>query len=378
MRAKLEPTLQEMARYIHGTTDLTRKDRLWPAHYMVFATNPLSLSLGACGTALFLQEVQGGLPAEVRTWLEAQPLDVEGYPPGLYMGLAGIAYSFLRLGMTERAEQAMALAYESPLLYAEPGMFLGAAGWGLASLEFFHRTGKAAYLERAIQAGEHLLRTATREGDTCRWRCEVEERVHYGFGFGASGIALFLAYLHRDTGRSDFLETALQGMEYDIAQKVESAVGWQWRRFEGDSLLYPYWIHGAAGVAGTLIRLHQLTGVERYASLAERIADDSYIKYSFIPCLFEGLAGIGELMLDMYRYTGKEHYLDRAHDIAESVLWFRIDRPEGTAFPGRWLTRISHDYATGAAGVGLFLHRLLQPRERLLVDLVQRRAGAHG
>jgi tRNA A-37 threonylcarbamoyl transferase component Bud32 len=41
----------------------------------------------------------------------------------------------------------------------------------------------------------------------------------------------------------------------------------------------------------------------------------------------------------------------------------------GTPFPGRWLTRVSNDYATGAAGIGLFFERLLRPGPRRFVDL---------
>ena len=48
---------------------------------------------------------------------------------------------------------------------------------------------------------------------------------------------------------------------------------------------------------------------------------------------------------------------------------FKIDKPEGVAYPGRWLTRISDDYATGASEISLFFTRLLHPRGRLFVDL---------
>ncbi|WP_424851791.1 hypothetical protein [Streptomyces sp. SAI-170] len=110
-------------------------------------------------------------------------------------------------------------------------------------------------------------------------------------------------------------------------------------------------------------------GIEGYGELARCIADDTYVKYAFVPGLFEGLSGIGEFMLDMYVFTGEERYRRNAFDIAETLLWFRIEGEDGTAFPGRWLTRISHDYATGSAGVGLFLSRLVRPHPRHFVDL---------
>jgi lantibiotic modifying enzyme len=283
--------------------------------------------------------------------------------------LAGIAYTFLEIGFEEKAEEVMAILYQSPLLYKEPGMFLGAAGWGLVSLYFYVQTGKEIYLDQAVQAGEYLLQTAQLKGETCYWRCHLDESVHYGFGYGASGIALFMAYLHVLTRRADFRACAIQGLEFDLASKVESEVGWQWKRFQNDTLLYPYWIHGSAGIGSTLIRFYHLLGIERYKSLACEIAVETFIKYSFIPGLFEGLAGIGEFMLDMFYFTGEKVYRHNAFDVADTILWFKIDKPEGIAYPGRWLTRISNDYGTGSAGIGLFFTRLLRSRGRLFVDL---------
>jgi len=371
LTADLENTSEKMTRYILHTAEYERTDRLWPAHFLVFVTNPLNVAYGACGTALFLHSSRRmrELPGDVIAWMLKQPLSVETYPPGLYVGLAGIAYTFLEIGLEEKAEAVMAMLYQSPLLYEEPSMFLGAAGWGLASLHFFSQTGKQVYLDRAVQAGEHLLQTAQHEGEACYWRCNQDERVHYGFGYGASGIALFLTYLHLLTGRADFRTYAMRGLEFDLANKVETEVGWQWKRFQDDTVVYPYWIHGSAGIGSTLIRLYHLLGIERYESLARQIAEDTFVKYSFIPSLFEGLAGIGEFMLDMFYFTGDVTYRHNAFDIADTLLWFKIDKPEGVAYPGRWLTRISNDYATGAAGIGLFFTRLLRPCGYFFVDL---------
>jgi len=369
LTSDIEDTLEKMARYILHTADYERADRLWPADFLVFATNPLNVAYGACGPALFLREQLGEIPGDVVTWMQKQPVSVETYPPGLYFGLAGIACTFFEIGLEERAEEVMAMLYQSPLLYQEPSVTLGAAGWGLASLHFFIQTGKQGYLDQAIRAGEYLLQTAQREGETCYWRCNHDQTLHYGFGYGASGIALFLLYLSVATSGAEFRACAIRGLEYDLANKTETEVGLQWKRFDDDSLLYPYWIHGSAGIGSTLIRFHHLLGIEQYKSLARQIAEDTFIKYSFIPSLFEGLAGIGELMLDMFRFTGDEDYRHKAFDIADTILWFKIDRPEGVAYPGGWLTRISNDYATGAAGIGLFFTRLLRSHGRLFIDL---------
>jgi lantibiotic modifying enzyme len=371
LEAELEDTCEKMVSYIIRTADYERSDRLWPADFLVFGTNPLSVAYGACGPAMFLHAsgCARGLPADVIAWMLRQPLSVETYPPGLYLGLAGIAYTFHELGLLEQAEAVMAMLYRHPLRYEEPGMFLGAAGWGLVSLHLFGRTRGQVHLDQAVQAGEHLLRTARHDGELCSWQCNQDQLVHYGFGYGASGIALFLLYLHLLTGRADFRACAIQALEFDLANKVDSEVGWQWRRFQDDTVLYPYWIHGSAGIGSAVIRFHHLLGIERYQAVARQIAEDAFVKYASIPGLFEGLAGIGELMLDLFRFTGDKAYRLKALDIADTILWFKIDRPDGVAYPGRWLSRISNDYATGAAGIGLFFARLLRPRARAFVDL---------
>ena len=370
LSAELRETIAGTADYVLATTDCARGDRLWPADAEIFLTNPLSVAYGACGTALFLANgaVPRELPEPAVDWILDRPLLVEEVPPGLYVGLSGIAWSLLELGLPERAEEAMALAYRSPLLYEAENMRLGAAGWGLASLRFFQATGSEEYLDRAKQAGDFLLDRAVRSGESCHWPPGEDEPVPYGFGFGASGIALFLAELYVATGDRGLRETALGALEFDLANRVETEIGWGWRRFEGDNLVRPYWMDGAAGVGSVAIRLHRLLGADHCLSVAEWIAAGLFVKFAVTPGQFEGLAGIGELMLDMHRFTAEDAYLDHAFDLAESILLFKVERERGVAWPGRWLNRITHDYASGAAGIGLFFARLQRPQPRLFLD----------
>lgn len=369
--AEVRRTLRGIADTLLRTADHGRTDRLWPSDYTVFATNPLSLAYGACGPALLLRSTTptAALPADVTSWLLRQPLSTDTYPPGLYVGLAGIAWAFHSLGLEDRAESVMEMAYKSPLLFEEPGVLLGAAGWGSAALRFHATTGSQLHLDHAVRAGDSILESAEHEGATSYWRRRQDDLVHYGYGYGASGIALFLLHLYTRTGDARYRTCALRALEFDLNHVRESGVGMQWPRFQDDTIVYPYWIHGSAGVGSVLIRFHHLLGIERYGVLARRVADDAFIRYSYTPGLFEGLAGIGELMLDMYRFTSEEHYRSKAFMIADTIQWFRIETEDGTAFPGRALSRITHDYATGSAGIGLFLSRLLRPGDRAFVDM---------
>ncbi|MDP9351425.1 MAG: lanthionine synthetase C family protein, partial [Chloroflexota bacterium] len=366
--ARIEETTKQAARYIVSTADYTRTDRLWPAHFQLFSTNPLSVAYGACGTALFLNETLG-VPESVKRWLLDHEVTVEDYPPGLFMGLAGIAFTLFEIGLHDRAEEVMRLTYRSPLLYREPNMFLGAAGWGLVSLYFYERTGKQLYLDRAVQAGEYLVGDARPDGETVYWRYNSDERVHFGYGYGASGISLFLLYLGLKVGRPAFLECARKGLEFDLSNRRDTPDGVSWVRYQNDFTTYPYMLHGNAGIGAVILRFAHHLGDQRYRALAEEVAESIVLKWSALPSLLEGLSGIGEYMLDLFRFTGDESYRDRALDMAETLLWYKLDTPEGVAFPCRWLSRISNDYATGSAGIGLYLARLVRPGRRLFLDL---------
>ncbi|MEX2566251.1 MAG: class III lanthionine synthetase LanKC [Cyclobacteriaceae bacterium] len=369
-KIQINSTIRKISNYICATADYTRNDRLWPAHYSVFLTNPLNISYGACGIILFLLKTSDDLPSEIKCWILNQPKNHEKYPPGLYLGLAGIAYTFDQMGNRKEAEEIMDQLYQSPLLYKEANLFLGSAGWGFISLYFFIETENNKYLEFAVNSGEYLAQTAqyTSNGQ-CFWHCNYEDKVHYGYGYGASGIGLFLLYLYVATNRNDFLNLAIKALDFDLDQKIESEVGLQWKRFEGDNLLYPYFIHGSAGIGSIALRYFKILQNEKYKEISIKIIEDSYIKYSFIPSLFEGLAGIGELMLDAYYVLKDKKYFNYAFDIVETILWFGIEKPEGLAFPGRWLTRISNDFATGSSGIGLFLLRIKKNSSRHFLDL---------
>lgn len=358
-----------IARYILSTTDTSRRDRLWPAHMLVFETNPLSIAYGACGIALFLHEVNGGLPDPVRAWLLDRPIETRFYPPGLYLGTAGIAYAFDRLGFTERALEVMPLVYESPLRDSDASMVLGIAGWGWTSLHFWDRTGNSVFLEHAVDGGDQLLRSAEVEGDTLCWRHSGDGSIHFGYGYGAAGVALFLLELAKRTGEQRFGDAAHRALAHDIGKRVETETGVGWRRYADDTLIEPYWLHGNAGIGTTLLRFYEQTADPEIGALIRTAADSTCIQFSVLPGQWEGMAGIGEFLLDTARILDLPRYRDAAVQLAKTLLWYRVETDDGWAFPGASLARLSTDLATGSAGIGLFLHRLQSGGPRLLTDL---------
>ena len=370
LRAVVGATVADLRR----SAETGRDDRLWPADPRLDVTNPLSLAYGACGPILLLHEAGrhgltgGGVPDELVDWVLARRPSSAAYPAGLYVGLAGIAYTLLAVGRTGEAEAIMAGVAEHPTAFTDPGVLFGSAGWGLAALHFAARTGSDRWLGLAVRAGEHLLDTAERPGGQVRWRC-ADGVLHYGFGLGSAGIALFLAHLHAATGRDDFRAAAAAGLDHDLAKRFESTSGWLWGRYEGDTLVRPYWMEGSSGIGAVALRTAALLGEDR-GEVTARIAHDAHCTISLNPNQFQGMAGIGELMIDMYRATGTAAYRADATQLADTMQLFAVrDDEGGIRWPSRTLDGTVTDYATGAAGIGLFLLRLLRPGPRLLLDL---------
>jgi hypothetical protein len=50
------------------------------------------------------------------------------------------------------------------------------------------------------------------------------------------------------------------------------------------------------------------------------------------------------------------------------ILLFKVEKPNGISFPGYELYRLSCDFATGSAGIALFLHEYLTGSSNFLLD----------
>lgn len=359
-------TLDAIRTYILATTDTRRKDRLWPADYRVFNTNPLSLAYGALGTCLFLQRT-GGLGSCIRRWILDQPVCRTAIPPGLFAGLAGIAWGLHEIGETDRALATLEEAWASPLVEAGPDLFFGTAGLGLASLYFAGQTGEDRWLRRAGEAADRLL-AAARAGEPGLYWINADGEHYYGYAHGGAGVALFLLKAWQATGEDRYLEAGRAGLEHEIARGTYRGGYAVWPRSAKDSLRAPYWRYGAAGIGSVLLRYALALKDERYLDLAEQAGRYVAVRHAVFPGQLLGLAGMGELLLDLHAATGDVRWHVDACRLAEGILLFKILKDSGIAFPGEELIRMTTDYGTGSSGIGLFLSRLVQPQGRIFYD----------
>ena len=362
LRREIEETVGGIARFIHAKTNSARDDRLWPASAEVFSTNPVGFQHGASGTASFLLRAEGAVPPEALRWI-AGHLDTRPCPPGLHVGHAGTALLLLEAGEVEAAQQLLDRTASSPLVHQEPGLYYGAAGWGLAHLHFWHRLREPRFLERAVEAAERLIAGGHRSEAGWSWR--PPESAVLGLGEGQSGVALFLLYLHVLDPQPRWLEAASAALDFDIAhcQDLGNQVLWFPRANSapGEPKSPHLWF-GTAGVGAVVARMWAATGEPRYRAFADRCAATLCERFTNKIWTEFGISGFGELLIDMYQLTGDEPYLWNAFFLAEAVLHHRIPKEGGYAFAGQDLFRICCDYGLGSAGIGLFLHRLSRPQ----------------
>jgi class III lanthionine synthetase len=353
-----EEVLKGIVTHIENAATYQRRDRLYPSDPRVFSTNPLSLAYGASGIAYALERITGKLPEAAVNWILGQRIANHSYAPGLYVGLSGIAWSLLEVGLTEEAERILKLTFNHPLLHAAPDLFYGMAGWGMTNLRFYLETHDELYLDNARKAGEKLLETATVAGKGWYWKALDELRL--GLAHGASGIGLFLLYLYLATDEEEFLAAGQKALDFDLSYGVETPdQGLSWPSMaEVRSPLYPYLRYGSAGIGTAVIRFDEVLHLEKYRTVLKKIVIDTDRKYAVFPGRFIGLAGVGDFLLDMYRFRGEERYLESAVKVAEGIMNFQVQH-NGTAFPGDMLSRLCCDYGTGSAGIGLFLNRLV-------------------
>jgi hypothetical protein len=353
--------LDGLVSHLLASADYTREDRLFPADPAVFQTNPLNLGHGACGVAYALKKVTGSVPEEVLDWIRRHPVSEAEYPPGLYTGLSGIAWSLLELGLKESAHEVLRLARGHHLLWDSADVFYGAAGYGMTELRFFLETGDRTHVDRAIEAGQYLLRTKIEDEQGVSWKTQ-DGTLTCSFAHGVSGIGYFLLALHCASGEERWLDLARRAMDFVAARAVEIPDGAvSWRAQEGRPTFTPYWRWGSSGVGMALLRYRYVTGETRFDELFRRMTLDCDRKYAIFPGRFFGLSGVAEFCLDWARFFPEEaeEAMRQARKSLDGALLFRVSRPAGVAFPGESLSRISCDYGTGSAGIALTLHRFL-------------------
>ncbi|THV29586.1 class III lanthionine synthetase LanKC [Glycomyces paridis] len=341
----------DLARVVSGITAAATPGsdaRCFPADPILFHTNPFSIAYGAAGVLRALAYLGEEAPPGTLSWLLERGIDPDRCPPGLYTGIAGIAWACLDLGLDEYARDLMDLANRHPLVGASSDVFAGDAGIVLADLHFWDRTSDEAYLEAAVKAAVGLQ--------------EAPASDLLGFAHGAGGSALALLYAG-EAAADDGLSAAGLAQMLDCIGHARAVPGGfrsmpESRLPRRVEILSPYWSGGSAGVGAAALRFATRRPEEALLAFVDDAIADSTRKYTFMPGHATGLAGLGDFLLDAYRYTGRTDALEGARTVADGIALFARTEGPHVLFPGSQLLRHSTDFSTGAAGVAMFLHRL--------------------
>ncbi|HTU76079.1 MAG TPA: class III lanthionine synthetase LanKC [Trebonia sp.] len=177
-----------------------------------------------------------------------------------------------------------------------------------------------------------------------------------GLMHGPAGQALMLIRLHERTGDPGYLDAAAVALRADLSRCVTDRKGGL-QVDEGRRTL-PYLKHGSAGIG---LVIDQFLAHREDASLraaADQIAISSAGAYYAQPGLFSGRAGL------LYYLAGRaapSRPQPAAAAHVQRLAWHAVTYADGLAFPGDMLYRLSMDLGTGTAGVLLSVARAARP-----------------
>ena len=180
-----------------------------------------------------------------------------------------------------------------------------------------------------------------------------------GFLQGLSGSALLQLRLHRMTGKQRYLAAARAALQWDLGHCVTLPDGTVLAKYGHRHL--PYLDTGSAGIA--LVAREYLAHADDPA-LSAFIASIRPVCTSELvrePGLFGGRAGL----IAVLGLLGEPGQDDQVLGPIRKLSWHAVRKEDGLFFPGSGLTRLSTDLATGSAGILLALHTVFESKGHL-------------
>ena len=293
---------------------------------------------------------------------------------GLLTGRTGAALSWVYLSrVTGEPISPHAIDNAELLLSEDPGpvtdLMGGAASNGLFLLRLWEGTGESCYLDGARRNGVWLCEQLVRDDDGCHCLCSVDgqvggDRPFLGTAHGISGVAHFLVLLHESTGEAEWAGAAREILATLERHAIEDRGGLNWVGLLGnEELKRCQWSHGSPGIGIVFLKAAQVLEESRYREIAVKAGEATYaygdFRKNITQCI--GLSGCGELFIELHRDGGDQLWLDRAVEFGEMAMAYRVELPEGDAWPtdepGLW----SQDFMYGASGLGHYFLRLMDP-----------------
>ncbi|PAD23142.1 hypothetical protein CHH64_00565 [Terribacillus saccharophilus] len=127
----------------------------------------------------------------------------------------------------------------------------GLAGTLIVCLDFYTSTSYKKALEIAIRCGDSLISNASKMREGVAWPITATSTPLAGLSHGNTGISLALLKLYDHTKKSEYLECALAGIEYENSLYVPKKNNWMDLRVVKDKEnpeFSAYWCNGAPGI----------------------------------------------------------------------------------------------------------------------------------
>lgn len=171
---------------------------------------------------------------------------------------------------------------------------------------------------------------------------------------GLSGSALLQLRLHRITGEQRYLTAARAALEWDLGHCVTMPDGTVQAKYGHRHVAY---LEGGSG-GMALVAREYLTHAEDPALTALVASVRPVCASEFVrePGLFRGRAGLIAI-LSLLGEPGQE---EQALGPIRRLTWHAVRKDSGLFFPGTGLTRLSADLASGSAGVLLALNTVFE------------------
>lgn len=349
-----------------------------------------SLYDGRCGVALFLAalcQVSGesslgnlalqtlqSLRRQIQIDPESQQRKARLAGIGGTTGLGSMIYTFVKvsqfLGDQTLLQDAQALSdWMTPELIAADkylDIISGAAGAILGLLSLYGVTKEVTVLEKAIACGQHLLTHQVSHKGTHKAWITIGETPFTGFSHGAAGISYALLRLYAVTQDRNYLEAALEGIEYERSVFSESSANWpDFRRLgeTGQPSFPTQWCHGAAGIGLARLGSFEIVKTPEIEHEIE-IALQTTQRYALqaIDHLCCGNLGRVEVFLVGAQRCSRPDWYQVAFQNATNVVAKAKRTGAYQLFPNLPNSVFNPGFFPGTAGIGYQLLRLAQPQ----------------
>ncbi|MBB3856579.1 serine/threonine protein kinase [Xanthomonas arboricola] len=362
--------LNEVADFVSETYRGSSRTEFWPGDPGLYASNMWNLAHGAAGVVAFLDQMQRDIPDRVDRVFRSAKLVECTDDIGLYTGLSGISAFAAMRGNYIATERAVEKISESPFRYRGADIASGEAGVGVGMLSLLRLTGSERARASATESFRYLQRTAIQDAAGSRWLSgDAKRNAYFGYARGGAGIAFFLAQYAVSEKSEEAAVLAADALRFVISNAlVDKRGSLQWTPHADDTRLMPYWSHGAGGIGAVLLRVGMQLDEPLYVDLARSLAGSAFSKLSVCVGQFDGLGGCLEFQSDLVQLTGLTEAAFYQEQLVEGIGLYSRRTPEGVAFPGNFAMRLSCDFATGSAGVGMALRRATLGGSRTLMD----------